>query len=202
VKDLRQTTVDTYDNSANALAEYFRGIGPRIKYIDLAFEAAGNPKQPKILEIGCGDGRDAKELVTRGEYTGFDISKELIKLARAHVPEAHFEVADAATCNYPEGQDIVFAFASLLHLNNAEVRTVLERVGTALKPGGIFYISLKWAAEYTETIKEDKFGTRLFYLYNAEIITELAGQSYEVVQSFREVNGHTDWFEIVLKRAA
>lgn len=199
MKDLRQITIDSYNNSAEELAEYFRGIGPRIKYIDLAFKAAGNPKHPKILEIGCGDGRDAKELATRGDYVGFDISKELVKLARAHVPDAHFEVADAATCSYPAGQDIVFAFASLLHLNKDEIKTVLERVHTALNPGGIFYISLKWAPKYSEIIKDDQFGTRLFYLYDAESIIELAGKHYEVVQTFQEVHGKTNWFELVLK---
>ena len=197
--DLRQETVDTYNKSAKELAEYFRGIGPRVKYMDMAFDAVGNPESAKVLEIGCGDGRDAKALVERAEYTGFDISEELIKLARAHVSNATFEVADAATYSYPQDLDIVFAFASLLHLNKEELGTVLRRVHEALKSGGIFYISLKWAPEYTETIKEDKFGRRLFYLYNSDVIQELASDDYEIVTTFREVHGHTDWVEIILR---
>jgi SAM-dependent methyltransferase len=201
--DLRQQTVDTYNKSAKELAEYFRGIGSRDDDIDLAIKLAGNPKDPKVLEIGCGDGRDAKTIVTRtSNYVGFDISDELIKLARKHVPEGKFEVADAVNYEYPDGLDVVYAFASLLHLNKDEVKDVLKKVHEALRPGGIFFISLKLADEYTEKVKEDQFGTRLFYFYNPEAIKQLAGDKYEVINvdgGFVTV-GNTQWFEIVLKK--
>lgn len=200
--NLRQQTIDTYNDSAKELAEYFRGIGPRVKYIDMAFELAGNPQSARCVEIGCGDGRDAKEIVKRaGWYLGFDISRELIKLAKAHVPEGEFEVADAATFEFPANLDIVFAFASVLHLNSNEVKNVLARVHASLKPGGVFYISLKYRPNYVQEVKEDQYGKRLFYFYNADIIAELAGKDYEVAKTWREVHGHTDWFEIALKSA-
>src|SRR5690606_27661874 len=104
---LRQQTVDTYNNSAKELAKYFRGIEPRADDISLAIKLAGNPKNPKILEIGCGDGRDAKEIVKHTQnYAGFDISEELIKLARAHVKEGNFEIADAVSYHYANDLDV------------------------------------------------------------------------------------------------
>lgn len=201
--DHRQTTVDTYNKSAQALAEYFKGIGPRVHDIEAAINLARNPKNPRILEIGCGDGRDAKEIKKRaGWYLGFDISKELIKIARKHVPEAKFVVADANTFQYPDDINIIFAFASLLHLNKDELKQTLVRVHNVLKPGGIFYISLKFAPNYEEKIKKDQYGTRLFYFYNTNIITELAGQQYEVAQKTDGfvVHGNTKWFEIALRK--
>lgn len=201
--DLRQTTIDTYNKSAKELAEYFKGIGSRTEDIDLAIELAGSPEQPNVLEIGCGDGRDAKEIVKRtSNYVGFDISEGLIKLACEYVPEGTFEVADAVGYSYPEGLDVVYAFASLLHLNKDEVKDVLDKVYEALKPGGVFFISLKMADEYTEKVKEDKFGTRVFYFYNPEVIKELAGDKYEVADvdgGFVTV-GNTQWFEIALRK--
>lgn len=200
-EDLRQTTVDTYNKSAQALAEYFKGIGARTEDIDIAWRLAGNPEAAKVVEIGCGDGRDAKEIVKRSkQYVGFDISEELVKLARATVPGARFEVADAVTYEFPEGLDIVFAFASLLHLDKDEVKDVLQRVAESLRPGGVFYISLKYKPEYTQEIKEDQYGRRLFYFYNPEIIAELAGRAFEVVATSRKTIGHTDWFELALRR--
>ncbi|HTE21428.1 MAG TPA: class I SAM-dependent methyltransferase [Candidatus Limnocylindria bacterium] len=201
--DLRQRTVETYNKSARELAEYFRGIGPRDDDIDLAINLAGNPKDPQVLEIGCGDGRDAKAIVQRTpNYVGFDISEELIKLARKHVPKGRFIVADAAGYDYPGGLDVVYAFASLLHLDKDEVEDLFKKVHKALKPGGIFFISLKLAPEYTEKVKEDQFGVRLFYFYNPEVITELAGDKYEVAKidgGFVTV-GNTQWFEIALRK--
>jgi SAM-dependent methyltransferase len=204
VTNWRATTVNTYNKSALELAEYFRGIGPRTKDIKLAVELAGNPQHPHILEIGCGDGRDAKELVQLTPfYKGFDISEELIKLARQHVPSGNFEVADAVSYEYPsDTYDVVFAFASLLHLDQAEVSTVLARVCEALKPGGIFYISLKLAPAYKQEVKNDKYGQRMFYFYNPAIIKELAGTQYEVVSEdggFITV-GNTEWFEVALRK--
>ncbi len=201
--DWKQQTVDTYNKSAKEFAEYFRGIGVRKKYIDLAIKLAGDPKHPKIVEIGCGDGRDAKEIVKRtSNYIGFDISEELIKLARHHVPGARFEVADAANFAYPENLDIVFAFASLLHLNQDAVHAVLLKVHKALKPGSIFYISLKYSPEYKEELKIDQFGSRIFYYYSPEIITKLAGDHYVVIPEANELvtMGKTVWFEIALKK--
>jgi SAM-dependent methyltransferase len=199
--NLRQVTIDTYNQSADALAEYFKGIGPRVKYVDIALELAGNPKNPRIVEIGCGDGRDASYITQKaGFYKGFDISEKLINIAKKDLPNTQFEVADAIDFNYPPDLDVVFAFASLLHLNPKEVKDTLSKVSSALKPGGIFYISSKYSDEYKEEVKNDKFGSRLFYFYNAKIITELAGDDFEAVKQWQEVIGKTDWFEIALQK--
>ncbi len=201
MRSTRQETIDTYNKSARELAEYFNGIGPRVKYIEKAFELAGNPVHPRVVEIGCGNGRDAKEIIHRSTYyQGSDISEEFIKLAQDNIPEADFIVADAVTIRFPENLDIVFAFASLLHLDKSEVRTVLQNAAKALRQGGIFYASLKYRPEYAEEIKEDRFGQRQFYFYNADVIAELAGEQYKVASTWREVIGHTDWFEIALER--
>lgn len=201
MNDFRQATIDTYNRSAKDLAEYFRGIGPRKKYINKAFKLAGNPKDAKIVEIGCGDGRDAKEIAERSSYyLGFDISEGLIKLARQHVPEADFQVADAVKFEYPNNVDIVFAFASLLHLDKEEVKQVCSKVYQALRPGGIFYISLKYAPEYQEMIKRDQYGTRMFYLYHPDFIQKLAGNGYKAVHELHEMRGKTPWFELALQK--
>lgn len=197
----RQQTVDTYNKSAAALAEYFRGIGPRVKYIDLAFRLAGNPDNAKVLEIGCGDGRDAKAIFERTtNYTGFDISERLIALAQSNVPGAHFEVADAATYQMPHKLDVIFAFASLLHLSKEEVADVLMRAHNALRLGGIFYISVKYRATYESEVITDQYGQRLFYFYSPELIAQLAGPGYEVVASSREAHGKTEWVETALRK--
>lgn len=199
--DHRATTVETYNRSAEALAEYFKGIGPRVRDIDKALELAGNPINPSIVEIGCGDGRDAAYIVTRtNRYTGFDISRGMIKIAKKTVPNTHFEVGDAVSYEYPKGADIVFAFASLLHLDKDEVGSVFNKVYESLNPGGIFYISTKYAPEYTELIKKDQYGERLFYLYNSSLIKQLAGEGYATVFENKDTRGNTEWLEIAFQK--
>lgn len=199
--DLRKQTIDTYNTSAKELAEYFRGIGPREKYIEKAFQAAGNPLNARVVEIGCGDGRDAKVIAERaGWYEGSDVSSELIKLAKDYVPDASFVVADAVTYVFPEKINVIFAFASILHLDRKELATVLRNAYVALVPGGIFYISSKWAEAYKKDVKRDQYGARLFHFYNADIVEKLAEPSYMMVETWREVHGHTEWFELILQK--
>jgi SAM-dependent methyltransferase len=199
--DWRQKTVDTYNRSAKELAEYFQGIGPRNHDIEKGFELIGNISNPKVLEIGCGDGRDAKEIIKHtSNFIGFDISNSFIELARKNAPKGVFEVADAVNFKYQEGLDLVFAFASLLHLDKNEVQEVLSKVGRALGKKGIFFISLKYMPSYTEQIKQDQFGERLFYFYSPEIIKQLAGDAFESVFEDRQVIGKTEWFTIALRK--
>jgi len=199
--DLRQQTVDTYNNSAKELAEYFKGIGPRIEDIELAFEVAGNPPNAKVVEIGCGDGRDGKEILKRTDnYLGFDISESFINIAKKSSPKAKFIVADAKDFKFEDNLDIVFAFASLLHLNKEEVAQVCDKVAEALKTGGVFYISVKSAPQYKQEIKEDDFGKRLFYFYDDELMLKLAGDKFEVKKLWHKTVGSTDWLELVLEK--
>jgi len=199
--DLRQETVDTYNKTAQAMANKFTAIGPRTADIDLGFELCKNRKHARVLEIGCGNGRDALEIVRRATwYRGMDISENLLQIARQVCPSAQFIQGDVTKYNFPPRLDIIFAFASLLHIDKQEMKRVLKRAYTSLNPGGVFYISLKYLPEYTEKIKTDQFGRRQFFFYNPELIIELAGEVYEPIyidmQHFQDV----EWFTIVLKK--
>lgn len=194
----KSETVATYDKSARALASYFAGIGARSADIELAFSLAENQDNPKVLEIGCGDGRDAIEILKyTNDYTGMDISEGMLEVASEKLPGVIFHKADIAEYIFPENIDVIFSFASLLHSDIEEIRAVLDRAYDALAPGGVFYISLKYMSKYTEKIKEDKYGRRLFYFYSPDEIKELAGRRYETIfQDFQTI-GDTKWFSLV-----
>lgn len=201
--DLRQETIDTYNRSAKELAQYFRGIGPRDADIDKAFQQAGNPREARVVEIGCGDGRDARSIARKAAwYLGFDVSEELIKIAQEYVPEAKFLVADAANFKFPPSIDIVFAFASLLHLDKEELKVVLKNVHQGLNSGGVFYVSVKYSPRYKKVIKNDQYGKRLFYLYNEKTLISLAEPYFKLAQSWRKTIGHTDWLELMFVKTS
>lgn len=203
--DYRFETINSYDEHAESLSKRWRGtvyeMGTRQRDITKAFELAGNPKNAHVLEIGCGDGRDAETIMQfTHSYTGIDMSKQLVKIAKQHMPEAKFKVGDAVTFNYPGNLDIVFAFASLLHLNKREVATVMNNIHKSLRTGGIFFVSLKMAENYAKQIKVNQYGMRLFYFYNPKIIQDLAGPKYQTEFISEERLGKTDWFEIALRK--
>lgn len=200
--DWNAQTIHTYDTSANELAEYFKGIGARVDDIERALKLAGVSDTAKVVEIGCGDGRDAEEIVRRvAWYEGFDPSQGLLELARNRQPDASFVQADALNYQYPEQLDVIYAFASLLHVSKDELKEVLVKTAAALRRDGVLYLSLKERPIYQEEVKEDQYGKRMFYYYNLGIVKELAGDAYEPVYEDRQVIGHTEWFTLALRKA-
>lgn len=199
--DWHQKTIDTYNASAERLSEYLSGIGARSNYINLALSVSGKP-HPSVVEIGCGDGRDAAEITKHASsYIGFDPSERLIELARSKVPQGNFVVADALSFSYPADQDIVFAFASILHLDSSDLKAALGEVHKCLKTDGILYISSKYSDKYRSEVKNDEFGERMFHYYNIELLQDIMGDKFSVVAWWRETIGHTEWFEMILQKA-
>lgn len=200
--DWDSQTIETYDKSANELAEYFKGIGPRVRDIDLGLKLANVNGNAHVIEIGCGDGRDAKEIIKRvAWYEGFDPSKGMLKIAKATLPEISFVLADALTYNYPKQLDAIFAFASLLHVNKDDLTKVLKKCTKSLRLGGILYISLKEHNAYSKELVKDNYGERMFYYYNVNLITQIAGNSFTSIYTAHQKIGHTAWFTIVLKKS-
>lgn len=194
-------TIATYDQSAEQLAAYFSGIGSRVNDIERALVLAGNPDQARVIEIGCGDGRDAAEIVKRTQwYEGVDPSEGLLTIARQKVPGASFVKADALSYLYPENIDVVYAFASLLHVNQTDMPTVFQKIHQSLRPGGVAFISLKERPEYVEEVKADEYGERMFYYYNPALLTQLAGTGFVSILEDHQRMGHTDWFTIALQK--
>ncbi len=197
-------TIKTYDDSADQFdlhfSDYF-GQGPRIADINKALELLNKDQAVRVVEIGCGTGRDAKEIVKLVDwYEGFDPSKGLLRVAKNKVPDASFVLSDALSYKYPKDIDIIFAFASLLHIDKANLAKVFPKVLESLATGGILYISLKESAEYKEALKTDKFGGRMFYYYSPKIITDMAGDDFELIYEDHQQIGTAKWFNIALKK--
>lgn len=163
--DKKAETVQTYNRNARQLSERFDNFGTRTNDIREVFQLI-HKENPKALEIGCGNGRDAKEILTyTSDYIGMDISEGLIVEARIKNPGAKFEVADMESYAFPDNLDVIFSFASLIHIPREGFKNIMRKCLQALSPGGILRISTKLGSEYTELTKNDEFGTRTYYLY-------------------------------------
>jgi SAM-dependent methyltransferase len=201
MKNVRRQTTKFYDGHAKELREQYEAIGTREGDISLGFSLAGNPQAPRVLEIGCSYGREAAAVLRRTPfYTGIDASEEFIKLAKTYVPHGRFICADAVEYAYYGRYDIVFSFAALRHLDQADMAAVLSKLHQSLRPNGIVYLSLNYGRLYMEQMREDALGKRTQYLYNPNIIMRLAGHGYRNIYQTRNTVGHTEWFEIVLQK--
>ncbi|MDD5146273.1 MAG: class I SAM-dependent methyltransferase [Candidatus Pacebacteria bacterium] len=198
--DKKAQTIKSYNDNAQSFAKKFDALGSRAdRGIKEAF-ALVNRLNPNVLEIGCGNGRDAEEIIKyTNDYLGIDISEKLIELARQKVPRARFEVADIERYTFPEKLDIIFAFASLIHASKEGLQRILKQLFGALNSGGVIYLSMKYGDVYDEVTKEDELGVRTHYLYSIEDIKELT-QDFIVVKSALEDRGGRLWVEVMLQK--
>ena len=98
----------------------------------------------KILEIGCGEGRDARFLLERGfDVLATDVSPAAIGYARRRFPAfaGQFRVLDCLTENLEESFDFIYAVAVVHMLVPDGDRDGFYRfIRGHLKPGGIALI--------------------------------------------------------------
>jgi SAM-dependent methyltransferase len=91
------------------------------------------------VDLGCGEGRNAMWLASRGWHTtGVDFSAAGIEVAAARAAERNFtvqwEVADATTWQAHSPVDLVVC--AYLQLPEQQLRQALARAAEALAPGG------------------------------------------------------------------
>ncbi len=97
----------------------------------------------RVLDAGCGSGRDAKAFSERGfRVSAFDASPELAERASSHCGFA-VDVRTFQDVDEVHAYDGIWCCASLLHVEPSEMPGVLARLWTALTPGGVLYASFK-----------------------------------------------------------
>jgi SAM-dependent methyltransferase len=102
-------------------------------------EALGLQPGERVLDVGCGPGRHARALATRGiEVVGVDISPRFVELAADGAPAgATFEVGDARALRFDSEFDAVISLCQGgFGLVREEDPSVLEGIVRALRPGG------------------------------------------------------------------
>ena len=97
----------------------------------------------RALDVGCGcTGRFIDLLRQAGfQLTGIDVSREMIRLARARHPDVDFYRADICLWPIPERYDFISAWDSIWHLPPGQQGTVIRKLLDALNPGGVLVFS-------------------------------------------------------------
>ena len=178
-------TIDAY----NKIAEEFSQRNS-VSIYNAEFQAFRSSVKSgdKILEIGCGTGRDADELVKLNfDYTGIDASEGMLAIARERVKQGNFQMGDFYHLKFPDNAfDGFWAAASFLHVPKNEMDVVLQEAKRILKPEGIGFISLKQKTTMDEGyIKETKAGgiERYFAFYTKdEIEGILKRNQFQILQ--------------------
>ena len=134
------STIDYYDNNAK---EYFdlTVSADMTKYYNMFLKYI--KKKGKILDFGCGSGRDSLYFKNRGyEVYPLDGSIELCKLASSYTG------LDVKCMNFFDFNEVniydgVWACSSLVHVNKRNLINILKKLRDSIKEEGVIYLSLK-----------------------------------------------------------
>lgn len=207
MSDHKQQTKKTYDTIA---AGYSAARFDHFWVEEFEQYAALLPGR-KVIDIGCGAGRDAAVFVACGyDYTGIDLSQGMLKAATERVPQGVFRQMDFYKLDFADGVfDGFWAAASFLHVPKKDIDVVLQEARRVIKSVGIGFIALKEKTQLDEgMIHEDRYGgiSRYFAFYTpAEFQKILQRNGFEVLKTGTHREGderQTNWLCFFVKKSA
>jgi 2-polyprenyl-3-methyl-5-hydroxy-6-metoxy-1,4-benzoquinol methylase len=137
---LNNLTIDYYQNNAQ---KYFdKTVNQPMDRFYKSFLGL-IPNGGKILDAGCGSGRDMKAFSSRGyQVVGMESSENLARLAEDYTGQ-EILVKKFKDIDWVEEFDGVWAMASLLHVAKKDIFFAIDKLLASLKDNGIMFISLK-----------------------------------------------------------
>ncbi|MFE6686411.1 class I SAM-dependent methyltransferase [Streptomyces sp. NPDC057743] len=138
------------------------------------------PTPARILDAGCGPGRDLARFTAHGHRArGVDLNPVFVAMANAHAPTSQCDLREVGS-QFPAGTfDGIWACASLVHLRESETIDVLGQFAELLRPGGKLYACLK-SVGHTGWLDEPD-GRRWYTVWDAGAFADaVAGAGFEV----------------------
>lgn len=174
-----------YDENAVAFIESTRNVDLRDHYDRFLLHLAPGSR---ILDAGCGAGRDSLAFARRGHaVVAIDSSIEMVRATRefAGVPAEHVSFLEFR----PDRQfDGIWACASLLHLSWSRLVANVRHLTTLLRNGGVLYMSFKLGDG------EGRREGRFFRDLNEDLLAALVNEtpSLELRERWRSSDGRPD----------
>ena len=159
------------------------------------------PRSARILDFGCGSGRDTGYFLNRGfQVDAIDGSSEMCRIAGEYtgipIRQMLFQELDTE-----DTYDGIWACASILHLPKGELSDVFDRMAVALRKNGILYASFKYGSfegerngRFFTDMTEKKFAEFLEKIHELEI-----GEQW-ITSDARPGRGEEKWLNVILRK--
>ena len=194
---MNDKTLDYYNQNANT---FFEGtVSVNFKEVQDKFLEVLPGK--KILDFGCGSGRDTKYFLDNGyDVIAIDGSIELCKKASEYtgIEVKHMLFQEL---NDKDTYDGIWACSSILHLNKEELKPVLLKMIDALKKQGIIYTSFKYGNFEGERNGRyfSNFTIESFKEYVQDIST-IQIEEYWLSGDVRKGREDEQWLNLILRK--
>lgn len=130
----------TYDQRSADYREAYFDLHPLAEAFDGWLKML--PSGGHILDAGCGHGQPViARLVEQGfQVTGVDLSPKMLERARQQFPQASFHQKPVTMIDDQAVYDGACSFNSLLYLDPIDLLHSINRLHSALKPGGLLFL--------------------------------------------------------------
>lgn len=198
--------------------EYFFGSGPT-KLAKLADSLLKGNKIKKILEIGCGQGRDATYFAQSGyEVEAFDISENAIKFVNQTKQALNLSNLNAFVHDAekppkydPEHFDFVYSNLALQFFDLKSLDKIFKNTVEIMKKNSMFLFSTKKKGDkyyqFGNKIANDAFEYKGItrYFFDESTLKEVLSSHFEIIQLDSDVHTNIDssvsvWWKILVKK--
>lgn len=218
VAEDKRLQIDGYDDARNKNLDFYNQNSE--SYFKLSFDAFNLdslykrfidfkiPEGGKVLDAGCGSGRDALNFIAKGyDVTAFDGSKGMVDILNANAgsmlkrisPDVYnerkkqgmgdFECLhkDFLEIDFKNEFDAVWSAAALLHLPTEAFDKALSNLTDSLKDNGVMYFSIK---KLENGYLDD--GKRIFYNPGKEHLNNLFDKLQLKLEDYWETGKQND----------
>jgi len=141
-------------------------------------------KNKTLLELGCGNGRDAIYFANLGlKVTAIDLAAtEIDYLNNLNIKDITFKATDFTKLHGYNNFDFVYSRFTLHSINEDSENAVISQLSDVLKPGGLFLLE---ARSIKDEGLEKKFGVDHYrrYIDLEKIIKKIEAKGFKIIES-------------------
>lgn len=182
-----KSVVEDYDDIAKEYADEFYEDTSANEYIN---EFLNSLTGRKILDAGCGNGKDCKYIEQKGfSAIGIDLSEGMLEIAKLRYPKGEFHKMDMTNITYKDNSfDGIISNCSLFHIPTELLPQTLEQFKRVLKPNGKLLFILQEGKEEKMVEEPYRPGVYLYMNYfSIESISKLLkSHNFSVDKFYRE----------------
>jgi ubiquinone/menaquinone biosynthesis C-methylase UbiE len=190
------TTIETYDQIAPTFA-----INTWDLYLEKALEgfAALLPESARVLDVGCGPGRDSGHLRKRGcDAIGADLSWGMLREARMRVGMPLIRCDMRKLPFISSCFDGAWICASLLHLPRFEAPLALKEIHRVTCNNAPVFVGLIYGEGEKWRLTD---GPRFFSYYHPDDITTLLQDcGFAIYSSWTQPGTGVTWIDIIARK--